>query len=312
MADEKKPEAKPASSGNEKAEVFVELVTAFAILMLLTSIFNSVSTRLSINRLFSNGLSGFGAKTILLSHTRPIASLDNPIGARVISLNSTSVYDAPGGEKIGSHKAGSKGKILQGPVDIGGHRYWYVDYDSGQDGWVREEDIAYLETEPNIIEKSIIWFFSILSYIKWSIVILCLLVLIYVIYLTMKLRPLREIEHNLLYPVSAETEQVTNPKWEKVLSHVESLNESDWRIAVIEADIILGDLLDKLSLPGDTIGDKLKAVEKSDFKTLDDAWEAHKVRNRISHDGQTFMLNQREARTVIGQYEKVFKEFEII
>lgn len=312
MADEKKPEAKPSGGASEKAEVFVELVTAFIILMLVSSLFNSISSKWSINRLFSNGISGFGAKTILLSHTRPIASLDNPIGARVVSLNSTDVYDSPGGRKVGSHKVGSKGKILQGPVDIGGHRYWYVDYDSGHDGWVKEEDIAYLESDPNIIEKSIIWFFSIMSYIKWSIIIFCLFLLIYVIYLTMKLRPLRVVERELLYPVNIHDEQVVNPKWEKVLSHVESLNESDWRIAVIEADIILAELLEKLSLPGDTIGDKLKAVEKSDFKTLDDAWEAHKIRNRISHDGQNFMLNQRDARIAIDQYEKVFKEFEII
>jgi hypothetical protein len=75
---------------------------------------------------------------------------------------------------------------------------------------------------------------------------------------------------------------------------------------------MLGELLDKLSLPGDTIGDKLKVVEKSDFRTLDDAWEAHKVRNRISHDGDGFVLNQREAKIVIGLYKNVFEEFQII
>ncbi len=310
MADEKKPDSKPVT--DQKAEIVAELLAAFFILMLLSSIIASLSNKWNVNRWFRGGLSSFSAKNVLQLHTRPIASLANPIGARVVSMNSTSVYDAPGGGKVGTHKIGDKGKILQGPVDIDGKRYWYVDYDNGVDGWVREDDIAYLESEPNVLEKTVIWFSSILSYIKWSIIIFCILLFIYVIYLNMKIKPILENERNMLYPVNENVEPDVNPKWEKVVNHIESLNESDWRIAIIEADIMLGELLEKLSLPGDTIGDKLKAVEKSDFKTLDDAWEAHKIRNRISHDGQTFMMNQRDAKIVIGLYENVFKEFEII
>ena len=313
MADEKKPDAKPdAKPADQKAEVFVEIVSLFFVLFIVLSLFNSISSRWNLNRFFSGGVGGLTAKSILLSHTRPISSLDNPIGARVVSLNNTDVYASPGGKKIGSQKVGAKGKILQGPVEINGERYWYVDYDSGPDGWVKESDIAYLETEPNPVEKFILWIWSILSYVKWSIILLCILLFTYIIYLNMKISPVLENERKMLYPVDSKTQPAVNPKWEKIVSHAESLNENDWRIAIIEADIMLAELLEKLSLPGDTIGEKLKAVEKSDFKTLDDAWEAHKIRNRISHDGQTFMINQRDAKVVIGLYENVFKEFEII
>ncbi|KND48108.1 MAG: hypothetical protein AB201_00720 [Parcubacteria bacterium C7867-006] len=308
MADEKKPE----SSGDPKAAVFAEIVSLFLVLMIVLSLVNSLSARWNIRGLFSGGVGGLNAKSILLSHTRPISSLYNPIGARVISLNKTDVYDSPGGRKIGSQKVGARGKILQGPVDINGERYWYVDYDSGPDGWVKESDIAYLETEPNVIERFIVWIWSILPYVKWGIVIFSILVFIYILYLNSKISPILKNQRDLLYPVTAISAEKINPKWEKIISHLESLNENDWRIAIIEADIMLGELLEKLSLPGDTIGDKLKAVEKSDFTTLDDAWEAHKIRNRISHDGQTFMINQRDARVVIGLYEKVFREFEVI
>ena len=67
-----------------------------------------------------------------------------------------------------------------------------------------------------------------------------------------------------------------------------------------------------LNLHGDTIGDKLKAVEKSDFLTIDNAWEAHKARNQIAHDGADFQLNQREAMRIISLYESVFREFQMI
>ncbi len=310
MADAK-PDSKPI--GDQKAEVFAEIVTLFFVLMLIGALFNSLSSRFDLSKILSGDFSAFTPRGIILSHTTPISSLSNPIGARVISINNTDVYDSPGGKKIGTQKLGAKGKILQGPVDINGERYWYVDYDSGPDGWVKEGDIAYLESEPSIFEKIIIWFWGILSYIKIIIIVFCILCIAYIIYLNTKIDPILVNERKLLYPVSTDTEgKLVNPKWEKIMAYVDSLNENDWRIAIIEADIMLEELLDKLMLPGETIGDKLKAVEKSDFTTVDDAWAAHKIRNKISHEGQDFKVNQRDAKIAVSLYQKVFEEFEII
>lgn len=101
-------------------------------------------------------------------------------------------------------------------------------------------------------------------------------------------------------------------RWDKIVALSESMNQSDWRLCIIEADIMLDDLLLQLQLPGDTMGEKLKAVEKSDFTTIDLAWEAHKLRNMIAHEGNNFLLNQRETRRIISLYEAVFKEFSLI
>ena len=105
---------------------------------------------------------------------------------------------------------------------------------------------------------------------------------------------------------------IGNPKWEAVLKDIASSDPNKWKLAIIEADIILNDLLNKLPLPGEGIGEKLKAVERSDFDHLDQAWEAHKIRNAIAHGGSDFLLTQREAQRVIGLYKEVFNEFEMI
>jgi hypothetical protein len=123
-----------------------------------------------------------------------------------------------------------------------------------------------------------------------------------------------------LYPsdmpdISGEAKPVQNEhtgRWQKIVKLSESENQSDWRLAVIEADIILDELLEKLQLPGETMGEKLQAVEKSDFTTIESAWEAHKARNMIAHEGSNFLLNQREIRRIISLYEAVFKEFYLI
>ena len=64
-----------------------------------------------------------------------------------------------------------------------------------------------------------------------------------------------------------------------------------------------------MSYHGDDLGSKLRGATKADFKTLDQAWEAHKVRNDIAHDGSNFLLSQREAKRVINLYRQVFEEF---
>jgi len=103
-----------------------------------------------------------------------------------------------------------------------------------------------------------------------------------------------------------------NPKWIKVLGHINSDNPSDWRLAILEADIMLDEMLDKMGYPGQTLGEKLKMVERSDFDTLDLAWEAHKMRNNIAHEGSDLIMSKDEASRVITLFERVFKEFRYI
>lgn len=147
--------------------------------------------------------------------------------------------------------------------------------------------------------------------------ILFTLFLMYVIiYAAVRLKQIEKEEeekfHSLRIKDAANepaNDPVLNQKWQKVQAHINSTNPADWRLAILEADIMLDTILDKMGYQGDSIGDKLKGIEKSDFVSLDAAWEAHKVRNRIAHDGSDYPLNDREARRVIELYQKVFEEF---
>jgi hypothetical protein len=105
-------------------------------------------------------------------------------------------------------------------------------------------------------------------------------------------------------PVPAST-----ARWEHVLELLSSQNPGDWRLAVLEADIILDEIVTKMGYQGQNLGDKLKNIEKSDFLSLDDAWEAHKIRNIIAHRGSDYVLTLREARRVIELFARVFQEF---
>jgi hypothetical protein len=103
-----------------------------------------------------------------------------------------------------------------------------------------------------------------------------------------------------------------NPVWTSVRSKLLSDNQSDWRLAIIEADIYLDRVLDQKGFYGDTLGDKLKQIDSEKLPSVQIAWEAHKVRNRIAHDGSDFTLTMPEARRVLSYYEIVFRDLEVI
>lgn len=145
---------------------------------------------------------------------------------------------------------------------------------------------------------------------------LSLFFLIVIIYCVEQLKRIRSKEEEMYdlkavpaYEKTGNGEPEMAKRWESVKQHMSSKNENDWRRAVIDADIILDDLLTKMGYQGDTVGEKLQRVAKGDFATLNDAWEAHKVRNQIAHEGSNFSLNEHDAKKAVDSYRRVFEEF---
>lgn len=101
-------------------------------------------------------------------------------------------------------------------------------------------------------------------------------------------------------------------RWRKIVELVDSQNQNDWRQAILDADTVLDEILKKGGYIGDSLGERLTNANKADFQTLDQAWDAHKVRNMIAHDGSSYLLSQHEAKRVINLYKQVFEEFYFI
>jgi hypothetical protein len=151
----------------------------------------------------------------------------------------------------------------------------------------------------------------------WIIVVgyaLSVIGLFIIIYCTVRLFELRKREEEYYSTpiVSQETKGDINPRWQHIESLIDGVGASEWREAIIEADIMLDDALARQGYIGDGIGEKLKSADPSDLGTLNDAWEAHKVRNQIAHEGSSFNLSEELARRTIARYEAVFRELKAI
>ena len=100
-------------------------------------------------------------------------------------------------------------------------------------------------------------------------------------------------------------------RWREIKGHMDSDIPEQWKMAIIEADALIDSILKKTGYEGDTLGEKLKNIEPSDFDNIQNVWEAHKIRNRIVHDSK-YPITKEEAKGVIGKYEKALKEFKYI
>ncbi|MDO8493443.1 MAG: hypothetical protein Q7S19_02780 [bacterium] len=132
--------------------------------------------------------------------------------------------------------------------------------------------------------------------------------LLYSLYKLQKLRKKEEADFIAGFVVAANPKSEEAEEWQDILDHIDSENEAQWKLALIDADKILENLLRENGYGGVGVGESLKLAEtQGGIKSLQDAWQAHKTRNRIAHE-PGFVLTKREAKIAVESYKKVFEE----
>ncbi len=116
---------------------------------------------------------------------------------------------------------------------------------------------------------------------------------------------LEEIKRELSPPKPGEGKY--DARWKEVRNHLESLREAEWKFAVVEADKIAEAVLEEAGFPGETIGEKMTAINRDQLNSIDDLWQAHKVRNLIAHD-PNYEVKYAQVRGAIEKYEKALRE----
>ncbi len=123
---------------------------------------------------------------------------------------------------------------------------------------------------------------------------------------------IEEANEKIIDSLTPDDNGMVNPRWEIVQKYYNSANQSDWKLAILEADIMLYEVLNKSGFDGYSIGEMLKSTDKSKLNSLDEAWSAHKIRNEIAHSGTSYILSRDLVEKAISQYEKVFNELNFI
>lgn len=146
--------------------------------------------------------------------------------------------------------------------------------------------------------------------------IICLFIIIFSIVRMAEIQiyDKKEIEHEIHNALlkQKERERNANPRWHYIQTLIESPNESDWRVAIIEADSMLEESLKEKGLSGATVSELLEGAKESGYRSIQDAWDAHLVRNQIAHQGSDFPISQIEGRRVIKMFQNFFEELRIV
>ncbi len=99
-------------------------------------------------------------------------------------------------------------------------------------------------------------------------------------------------------------------KWKDIIRKINSGIEGEQKMAIILADNMLDEALEKLGFKGETVAERLGEIDSKKLKNINEVWEAHKIRNNIVHDAD-YKLTVEEAKRTIEIYDEVFQNLGI-
>jgi hypothetical protein len=183
---------------------------------------------------------------------------------------------------------------------------------SGIFGYVYEEILGF---DPDAFAEAVKSWWDV-----YSIIAILLSLFFFTMFIYSKIRDaqLSDIEQEELrrqearWAAKYEDQGAKNLRWDTIQRRISDSTPEAWRLAIIEADILLDETLSNAGYVGQSVGEKLKTANPQSFTTIQDAWEAHKVRNEIAHVGSDFVLTKKTAQDTILRFERVFREFGII
>lgn len=96
----------------------------------------------------------------------------------------------------------------------------------------------------------------------------------------------------------------TIPKtWDKIFKRLEGGIESETKLAVIEADDLLNNVLERMGYTGDSLGERLRRLDEDTLPNINEVLEVHKIKDNIVHD-PTYRLNFGQTRVILEIYKQ--------
>ena len=133
-----------------------------------------------------------------------------------------------------------------------------------------------------------------------------------IFYAIYKAEQIHKSAHAFIKPKRVPEDKNKNlEEWQDILKRGASLDENERKFAIIAADTLIEKILGLAGYLGENLGERLKKIEPSDLDSLNNLWEAHKIRNRIAHEAD-YRLSKEDAETALKNFESALRELEYI
>ncbi|MFH1643146.1 MAG: hypothetical protein ABH967_00695 [Patescibacteria group bacterium] len=98
-------------------------------------------------------------------------------------------------------------------------------------------------------------------------------------------------------------------KWNKIIKRLKKGKEAELKLAVIDADQMLADVLNKIGYPGETLSESLAKIDVETLTNLEEVKEAHKIASNVMHDPD-YDLDINSAEKVLRAYKNALISLE--
>jgi reverse gyrase len=120
---------------------------------------------------------------------------------------------------------------------------------------------------------------------------------------------LRVIVKGMDMPVSSKN--VMLKKWNKIKSRLQGENVSQYKVAILEADLFVDKVLSDMGYKGKNLSERMEKINPIQLHNYEELKNVHQIRNRIIHEAD-FSLNKKQAEEAVGIYEALLKNLELL
>jgi hypothetical protein len=100
-------------------------------------------------------------------------------------------------------------------------------------------------------------------------------------------------------------------RWRKIISRLEKKSEAEAKLAILEADSLLDEVLKKSGYPGETLTERLEKLTPATLPNLEEVKKARQVRDNIVFD-PTYKLEIGKAKEILKVYERALTYLEAL
>ena len=99
--------------------------------------------------------------------------------------------------------------------------------------------------------------------------------------------------------------------WNKIKARLDAGLEAEYKLAVLEADSMMDDVLKRMGFFGANLGERLDKLTSVSLPNLDEARLAHQTRDNIVHDPD-YRLSLDEAKKTIAIFEESLTDLQAL
>ena len=92
-------------------------------------------------------------------------------------------------------------------------------------------------------------------------------------------------------------------RWLTIRQKLETGDQAQFKLAILEADDVIADLVRRMGFAGQNLAESLDAAKVGQVGAEDNLRRAHNIRNRIIHE-ETFVLTEEQAKETLADYEE--------